>query len=148
MTGPTTIGGAIQIDNGMGGGNTPFVRAVEFFMENGRAKVDCVLSLTGFSLVGGPAYNDAQAAEDMLAKLDVPYLAAQPLEFQSLEDWRASTAGLTPVEASIMITIPELDGATNPTVFGGRWANGTQCHGCDRRCSAAGGDPRAMRAFQ
>ncbi|MFW6300297.1 MAG: magnesium chelatase subunit H, partial [Oceanicaulis sp.] len=118
----------------------------KFFMENGRSKVDCVLSLTGFSLVGGPAYNDARAAEEMLTKLDVPYLAAHPLEFQSLEDWRASTAGLTPVEASIMITIPELDGATNPTVFGGRWANGIECHGCDRRCSAADGDPKAMRA--
>ncbi|MGJ3230844.1 MAG: magnesium chelatase subunit H [Oceanicaulis sp.] len=119
-----------------------------FFMENGRPKVDCVLSLTGFSLVGGPAYNDAHAAEQMLAGLDVPYLAAQPLEFQSLEDWRASTAGLTPVEASIMITIPELDGATNPTVFGGRCANGTECHGCARRCSFEGSDPRAMRACE
>ena len=46
-----------------------------------------VVSLTGFSLVGGPAYNDAKAAEDMLAGLDVPYLAAQPVEFQTLEQW-------------------------------------------------------------
>ncbi len=51
-----------------------------------------VVSLTGFSLVGGPAYNDAKAAEEMLARLDVPYLAAHPLEFQTLEQWEASTA--------------------------------------------------------
>jgi magnesium chelatase subunit H len=31
-----------------------------------------MLSLTGFSLVGGPAYNDAKAAEVMLAGMDVP----------------------------------------------------------------------------
>ena len=43
----------------------------------------------GFSLVGGPAYNDAKAAEDILAQLDVPYIAAQPLEFQTLEQWQA-----------------------------------------------------------
>ena len=48
----------------------------KFFMQDGRAAVDAVVSLTGFSLVGGPAYNDAKAAEDMLARLDVPYLAA------------------------------------------------------------------------
>lgn len=120
--------------------------AVEhFFIEHGRPKVDVVLSLTGFSLVGGPAYNDARAAEALLAKLDVPYLAAHPLEFQSLEDWRASTAGLTPVEASMMVTLPELDGATNPMVFGGRCADGVVCRGCKRECTFPEGQPRAMQ---
>ena len=35
-----------------------------FFVRDGRPVVDAVVSLTGFSLVGGPAYNDAPAAED------------------------------------------------------------------------------------
>ena len=39
--------------------------------------VDAVVSLTGFSLVGGPAYNDSRAAEDILAKLDAPKKAAK-----------------------------------------------------------------------
>ena len=82
--------------------------------------MDAVVSLTGFSLVGGPAFNDAKAAEEMLARLDVPYVAAQPLEFQSIEQWRASPTGLSPLEATIMVAIPELDGATGPIVFGGR----------------------------
>lgn len=43
-----------------------------FFMKDGRATVDAVVSLTGFSLVGGPAYNNAAAAEEILATLDVP----------------------------------------------------------------------------
>jgi magnesium chelatase subunit H len=98
--------------------------AVErFFCRQGRATVDAVVSLTGFSLVGGPAYNDAKAAEDMLASLDVPYVAAQALEFQSLEQWAASDRGLLPVEATMMVAIPELDGATGPLVFGGRAAS-------------------------
>ena len=70
-----------------------------FFMKDGVATVDAVVSLTGFSLVGGPAYNDAKAAEDMLAALDVPYIAAQPLEFQTLEQWGAGRSGLLPLEA-------------------------------------------------
>jgi magnesium chelatase subunit H len=95
--------------------------AVErFFMRDGRPVVDAVVSLTGFSLVGGPAYNDSRAAEDMLAALDVPYLAAHPVEFQTLDQWEASDRGLMPVEATIMVAIPELDGATGPMVFGGR----------------------------
>ena len=32
------------------------------FLQRGQVSVDAVVSLTGFSLVGGPAYNDAQAA--------------------------------------------------------------------------------------
>ena len=91
-----------------------------FFLAKGRPTIDALVSLTGFSLVGGPAYNDAKSAEDMLAALDVPYLAAHPVEFQTLEQWEASERGLLPVESTIMVAIPELDGATGPMVFGGR----------------------------
>ncbi|MBB1089741.1 magnesium chelatase subunit H [Rhodopseudomonas palustris] len=94
----------------------------KFFFDKGKTTVDAVVSLTGFSLVGGPAYNDATAAQELLAKLDVPYLAAHPVEFQTLEQWQASDRGLMPVEATMMVAIPELDGSTGPMVFGGRSA--------------------------
>jgi magnesium chelatase subunit H len=107
----------------------------KFFIENGVPKVDAVVSLAGFSLVGGPAYNDAKAAEAILARLDVPYISGQPLEFQTLEGWGASATGLTPVESTIMVAIPELDGAIAPMVFGGRSDGaGKPCPGCDRHC--------------
>jgi magnesium chelatase subunit H len=91
-----------------------------YFMKDGRADVDAVVSLTGFSLVGGPAYNDAKAAEELLAALDVPYIAAHPVEFQTLEQWDADPRGLLPVEATMMVAIPELDGGIWPMTFGGR----------------------------
>ncbi len=69
-----------------------------YFMKDGRPIVDAVVSLTGFSLVGGPAYNDARASEAILGRLNVPYVSAQPLEFQSLETWGASSGGLSAVE--------------------------------------------------
>ncbi len=102
--------------------NRPAVET--FFLRDGRPAIDALVSLTGFSLVGGPAYNDAAAASAMLARLDVPYLAAQAVEFQTLEQWEASARGLSPVEATMMVAIPELDGATAPMVFGGRAAGG------------------------
>jgi magnesium chelatase subunit H len=107
-----------------------------FFMKDGRSAVDAVVSLTGFSLVGGPAYNDSKAAEDILAKLDVPYLSAHPVEFQTLEQWGASDRGLMPVESTIMVAIPELDGAAGPMVYGGRSDGaGVPCTGCERACT-------------
>ncbi|QYU66598.1 DUF3479 domain-containing protein [Leptolyngbya sp. 15MV] len=73
-----------------------------FFMKDGAAAVDAVVSLTGFSLVGGPAYNDAHAAEALLARLDVPYVSAHPLEFQTIRQWEADPRGLLPVEATMI----------------------------------------------
>jgi magnesium chelatase subunit H len=107
-----------------------------FFFDNGRPTIDAVVSLTGFSLVGGPAYNDAKAAEDTLAALDVPYLAVTPVEFQTLDQWGGSPRGLLPVEATMMVAIPELDGATGSMVFGGRGsAEHIACTGCAHGCT-------------
>ncbi len=107
-----------------------------FFTQNGEASIDALISLTGFSLVGGPAYNDAKAAEEVLAKLNVPYIAAHPVEFQNLEQWGSSNRGLLPVESTIMVAIPELDGSTVPMVYGGRpGAAGKTCHGCHKECT-------------
>jgi magnesium chelatase subunit H len=107
-----------------------------FFFKDGRPTIDAVVSLTGFSLVGGPAYNDAKAAEDILAKLDVPYLAVTPVEFQTLDQWGGSPRGLLPVEATMMVAIPELDGATGSMVFGGRGsAEHIACTGCAHGCT-------------
>ena len=107
-----------------------------FFYKDGRPTIDALVSLTGFSLVGGPAYNDARAAEDTLAKLDVPYLAVTPVEFQTLDQWGGSTRGLLPVESTMMVAIPELDGATGSMVFGGRGsATHIACTGCAHACT-------------
>ena len=106
----------------------------KFFMKDGQPTIDAMVSLMGFSLVGGPAYNDAKAAEEILAKLDVPYIAAHPVEFQTMEQWQDSDRGLLPVESTIMVAIPELDGSTGPAVFGGRADGGTTCGGCERQC--------------
>ena len=91
-----------------------------YFVHDGIAHIDAMVSLTGFSLVGGPAYNDSKAAEEILARLDIPYVAAHPVEFQTIEEWEASERGLLPVESTIMVAIPELDGSTGPMVYGGR----------------------------
>ncbi|MCE2940774.1 MAG: magnesium chelatase subunit H [Gemmatimonadota bacterium] len=86
----------------------------------GRPTIDALVNLTGFSLVGGPAYNDAPAAQCALAGLDVPYASLQTLEFQTIDEWRADARGLNPLQATLQVAIPELDGATLPLVYGGK----------------------------
>src|SRR6056297_2807865 len=110
-----------------------------YFRGEGAPRVDALLSLTGFSLVGGPAYNDSAAAVEVLKSLDVPYIAAHPLEFQTLGEWAGAAQGLGPIETTMLIALPELDGATDPCVFGGRHGPGG-CEGCDRGCHAVGTD--------
>ncbi|MBA3855245.1 MAG: magnesium chelatase, partial [Gemmatimonas sp.] len=85
-----------------------------------KATVDALVSLTGFSLVGGPAYNDAEAAQAVLAALDVPYLSLQTLEFQTVSEWESDPRGLNALQATLQVAIPELDGAIGPLVYGGK----------------------------
>ena len=95
--------------------------AIEKYFSNGSgSSIDTLVSLTGFSLVGGPAYNDTDAAVETLSKLNVPYISAHPLEFQTLSQWENSSTGLGPIETTMLVALPELDGATSPTVFAGR----------------------------
>ncbi|MBB5514057.1 magnesium chelatase subunit H [Rubricella aquisinus] len=114
--------------------------AIEKFLKvDGKTIVDACVSLTGFSLVGGPAYNDSDAAEEVLADLDVPYISAHAIEFQTLQQWGGSGGGLSPIETTILVALPELDGGTVPTVFGGR-LSAEACQGCHYQCKAAPGD--------
>jgi magnesium chelatase subunit H len=96
--------------------------AVAKYFTNGKgqATIDAMLNLTGFSLVGGPAYNNSDAAQEVLRGLDVPYITLQTLEFQTIQEWRNDARGLNPLQATLQIAIPELDGAIVPTVFGGK----------------------------
>ncbi|MCU0490379.1 MAG: magnesium chelatase subunit H [Chloroflexaceae bacterium] len=85
-------------------------------------KVDVVINTMGFPLVGGPAGSikagmTVQKARELLAKLDVPYIVAQPLFIQDLEHWQAN--GVNPIQTTILYSLPEMDGAVAPVVLGG-----------------------------
>ena len=104
----------------------------QYFYTDGAVAIDAMISLTGFSLIGGPAYNDQKAAEETLTKLDVPYIAVCPVEFQTIEQWQDSERGLLPVESTMMIALPELDGATGSMVYGGRSETASLAEGQSR----------------
>ncbi|CAD6259095.1 unnamed protein product [Miscanthus lutarioriparius] len=79
----------------------------------GKSFVNAVVSLTGFALVGGPARQDHPKAIAALQKLDVPYIVALPLVFQTTEEWLNSTLGLHPIQVALQVALPELDGKSH-----------------------------------
>ncbi|HEV3470499.1 MAG TPA: cobaltochelatase subunit CobN [Pyrinomonadaceae bacterium] len=98
------------------------------------ARVSQIVSLTGFSFVGGPAMNDSDAAVAFLGRVNRPLRSAVSLDTQTVEAWRDSWTGLNPVQTGMQVAIPEIDGATEPFVFGGMPAGGAEPVGVEERC--------------
>jgi magnesium chelatase subunit H len=99
-----------------------------------KPRVSQIVSLTGFSFVGGPAMNDSEAAVEFFKGLGVPYRSAVSLDVQTVEAWGESWTGLNPVQAGMQVAIPEIDGATEPFVFGGISAEASEPVPLEDRC--------------
>eukprot|EP01018_Ginkgo_biloba_P038819 Gb_06427 [translate_table: standard] len=98
-----------------------------------KSLVHTVVSLTGFALVGGPARQDHPRAIEALTKLDVPYIVALPLVFQTTEEWLISSLGLHPIQVALQVALPELDGGLEPIVFSGRDGRTGKSHALHKR---------------
>lgn len=125
-------------------GGLDFSNPVErFFLDpvTKKTMVDTVVSLTGFALVGGPASQDHPRAIEALMKLDVPYLVALPLVFQTTDEWLESSLGLHPIQVALQVALPELDGGLEPIVFSGRDSRTGKSHALydrvDQLCTRA-----------
>src|SRR5438093_8628065 len=102
--------------------------------EQPKRRVSQIISLTGFSFVGGPAMNDSDAAAKFLNELNIPFRSVVSLDAQTIDSWRASPTGLNPVQTGTQVAIPELDGETEPFVFGGILERGLEPAPLDDRC--------------
>ncbi len=100
-----------------------------------KPRVSQIVSLTGFSFVGGPAMNDSEAAAEYLRGLNIPYRSLVSLDAQTIESWRESFTGLNPVQTGMQVAIPEIDGATEPFVFGGIPSRGVEPAPLEDRCT-------------
>jgi len=86
-----------------------------------REKIDLLVNMMGFGLVGGPAGSTkpgtaAEARHEIMTKLDVPYIVAQPLLTQGFESW--NELGVSPMQITFTYAIPEMDGAICPVILG------------------------------
>ncbi|MEW6210854.1 MAG: cobaltochelatase subunit CobN [Acidobacteriota bacterium] len=106
----------------------------EFFIEEGKPRVSQIVSLTGFSFVGGPAMNDSEASVEFFKAIDVGFRSLVSLDVQTIENWQQSRTGLNPVQSAMQVAIPEIDGAIEPFVFGGLSQKGVQPEPIEDRC--------------
>ncbi|PDW03164.1 magnesium chelatase subunit H [Candidatus Viridilinea mediisalina] len=105
----------------------------------GKLGVDAVVNTMGFPLVGGPAGSSkagltVAVARELLSKLDVPYVVASPLFVQDEENWREH--GVGPLQATMIYSLPEMDGAIAPVVLGGM--RGSEIHTVPDRLARLG----------
>ncbi len=82
-----------------------------------KENLDLLINMMGFGLVGGPAGSTkpgiaAAAREEIMAKLDAPYIVAQPLLTQEFHSWKE--LGVSPMQVTFTYSIPEMDGAVCP----------------------------------
>jgi magnesium chelatase subunit H len=99
-----------------------------------KSRISQIVSLTGFSFVGGPAMNDSEAASQFLNGINRPYRSAVSLDTQTIDAWASSQTGLNPIQAGMQIAIPEIDGATEPFIYGGIPASGVEPIALEDRC--------------
>jgi magnesium chelatase subunit H len=102
---------------------------------SGAPRVSQLLSLTGFSFVGGPAMNDSAAAIAYLERFNRPLHSAITLEMQRSGQWAESRIGLNPVQTAMQVAIPEIDGASEPVVYAGTAADQTEPEAFADRCA-------------
>jgi magnesium chelatase subunit H len=107
-----------------------------FFVDetDGEPRVSQIVSLTGFSFVGGPGRNDSAAAVEFLDVLKRPFRAAISMDMQTVDQWSTSRIGLNPVQSTMQIAIPEIDGATEPLIFAGVPSGKDQPEPIQERC--------------
>ena len=72
----------------------------KFFVEQGNApakkRVSQIVSLTGFSFVGGPAMNDSEAAADFLGEMSIPYRSPVTLGLKVKKTWQEKPGARLP----------------------------------------------------
>ena len=101
---------------GAGGATALLPSALQYFVENGQTSVDAIISTMSFAM-GGAALSSASAQEEhdedwsaeALQRLGVPVLQAITAAIDR-EQWAMSQRGLTPIDTSINVAIPEFDG--------------------------------------
>lgn len=84
------------------------------------AAIRLLVNLTGFNLVGSMGRPQPDDAVKLLRELDIPYLVPFPLLFQTEAEWRQDPIGLAPMQTALQVVLPELEGATEPRVFGSK----------------------------
>lgn len=100
----------------------------QFFIEKNRSCIDAMISLLNFRLEGGPLGGDYEACLAFCQRLNVPLIKALTLGLTSFEEWQQSPTGLTPIETTLSLCLPELDGLIEGRLISAKIETGSLDH--------------------
>ncbi|MGB9887470.1 MAG: cobaltochelatase subunit CobN [Moorellales bacterium] len=89
-----------------------------FFFAAGRPAVDLVVNLQYFCLHGGPYGGAPEPTYQLLFELGVPVLIGFRSYTTEIGEWRQGVR-LSPLETTLGVVLPELDGGIDPVYVGG-----------------------------
>lgn len=90
-----------------------------FFLNNGKSRVDALISFLYFRIEGGPLGGDYEAFEKLCQQMDIPFINYVCMGFSTHEEWRERTEGMFPMETTIGVILPELDGLIEGVLIAG-----------------------------
>lgn len=96
-----------------------YIAIDKFFFDKGNPVIEVLIDLLWFRFAGGPMGGDHTSTFNVLSKLNVPILHGIQLYSTTIDKWKVSRQGLSPVETVTTVVLPELDGRIEPTVTHG-----------------------------
>ena len=106
-----------------GGGSRDLLRNVDYLkgclMARGGVKVDALVNMQWFRIVGGPYGGPPEPAYELMKRLDCPLINGLIMYMREVSRWRADGRGVSPMEVVTAIALPEADGAIEPIPLAG-----------------------------
>lgn len=89
------------------------------FMSNGSAIVEAIISFLFFRIEGGPLGGDYDAFIDLSSRINVPIMKYLNMGYTTVEEWKGKNEGMAPLETTITVILPELDGLIEGVLISG-----------------------------
>jgi cobalamin biosynthesis Mg chelatase CobN len=89
-----------------------------YFLSEGRPNIDLLVNLQYFRLHGGPYGGPPEPTYRLLTELGVPVLIGFRTYTTEIEEWEKENR-LNPLETTLGVVLPELDGCIEPIFIGG-----------------------------
>jgi cobaltochelatase CobN len=76
----------------------------------GTPLIEGIVNIIFFRTDGGPLGGDYDAFVKLCEEMDIPHIHLIEINYKTFQEWDESAEGVTPIETTIAITLPELDG--------------------------------------
>ncbi len=98
-------------------GRPPYYRSIKdyFLDKDGRPRVHMICGFSFRFLRGFP-----EKTEALLRKLNVPIFIPLTADAITIEQWKKSPQGISPIRVAWQVCVPEQNGAVEPTMIGGK----------------------------